>query len=72
MFSNGTEYECFLENYCYQCRKFVWWEDATDENPVCPIEESIHEARFDGEKFPINNIKWNKDMIAYCTDWKSI
>lgn len=41
LFSNGTEYHEFMNHNCARCKRFVDWEEATDEHPVCPIEEEL-------------------------------
>ncbi|MGO4369354.1 hypothetical protein AB4Z21_00910 [Paenibacillus sp. MCAF20] len=41
MFSNGTEYESFLDSQCGECPHFVHFEDATEDRPVCEVEEKI-------------------------------
>ena len=41
LFSNGTEYEAFLETECADCPHYVYFEEATREKPVCEIEERI-------------------------------
>lgn len=43
MFSNGTEYELFLESQCFKCKRFRNWH--------CRIVYAIEKARFLGEKF---------------------
>lgn len=57
-FSNNTEYEIFLENFCYRCNKH-----KTDKNGFCAfvsdggcsIENAMEDARF-GYDFPSNDI----------------
>lgn len=51
-FSNGEEFRLFMGKNCEQCDNYVNWEDATEEEPVCPIENQIFEAMFDESKFP--------------------
>ncbi len=46
MFANGSEYDEFMEDNCYQCPMFVHWEDETEEKSVCPIEQRIAEIGF--------------------------
>lgn len=69
-FSNGTEYMNFLERQCYMCKNYVNWEEATDENKVCEIEDKISLAQFDILQFPDNeldtiyrDVKLNKKVI---------
>lgn len=50
MFSNGTEYMLFLETVCLNCKKYVDWEIATKDNPVCPIEEKLSICNITGEE----------------------
>jgi hypothetical protein len=46
LFSNGTEYESFLEMNCEKCKKFVHFEDSSEDRPVCQIEEMVAHASF--------------------------
>ena len=58
-FSNGTEYEIFLDNFCYRCKKHKEREDgfcAFIEEGGCPIENAMEDARFDISLFPCNEI----------------
>lgn len=76
-FCNGTEHDLFMDNNCYKCKKYVYFQEATPENPVCPIEEKIHEAMFDESLFPKEHIKqkWTDDgrpYIPYCTEREGI
>ena len=49
MFSNGTEYEYFLETQCERCKRF--------RNGRCRIYNAIENARWVGEKaFPFNDL----------------
>lgn len=41
MFSNGTEYQMFLEMFCFKCKKYVDYEETAPERPVCQIEEKL-------------------------------
>lgn len=70
LFSNGTEYQCFLEVNCFKCKKFVHFEDATEENPCCKVEESIGLASVGvDEEFPWDKLIENGLMHRYdCTD----
>ena len=57
-FSNGTEYEIFLDNFCYRCKKHKTREDgfcAFVEQGGCPIENAMEDARF-GSPFPSEDI----------------
>lgn len=58
-FSNGMEYEFFLENFCYRCKKHKINEDgfcAFVEQGGCPIENAMEDARFDVSRFPSEEI----------------
>ena len=49
IFSNGTEYELFLETQCFKCKRFRHWH--------CRILNKIECARFVGEKvFPFDDL----------------
>jgi len=67
MFSNGTEYEAFLERNCYQCPMYVPFEEATKDRPVCPIEDRIAQAGFSGDKndFPYEWLDEDGTMAVY-------
>lgn len=56
MFSNSTEYELFLETYCYNCKNYKDWEK---EEP-CPIEDKMALAVFNENEFPKNEIVRDK------------
>ncbi len=71
VFSNGTEYMMFDEEFCCNCKKYVPYEKATDDNPVCPIEDAIAQAMFEIELFPHKFIK--RDSVTgptYCTEFE--
>lgn len=58
-FSSGTEYECFLYEYCENCRAFKLKEDGFPEFPEnggCPILDAMENARFDISQFPSEDI----------------
>jgi len=58
-FSNGMEYEFFLESFCYRCKKHKMNEDgfcAFVEQGGCPIENAMEDARFDVSRFPSKEI----------------
>lgn len=69
MFSNGTEYEIFQYNFCDRCARFVHWEEATKDNPVCPIEEGMAQACFDETKFPHEQIREDEQGNKRCTEF---
>ena len=57
-FSSGTEYQIFLDNFCYRCKKHKKREDgfcAFVEQGGCPIENAMEDARF-GSPFPSEDI----------------
>ena len=59
-FSNGTEYEIFLYNYCENCRAYKVRDDGFPEFPEfggCPILDKMENARFHVEEFPSENIR---------------
>lgn len=72
LFSNGTEYEIFQYNFCDKCSKFVYWEEATDDNPVCPIEEAMAQACFDETKFPHEFIQEDEQGYKHCTEFEEL
>lgn len=70
-FSNGTEYEIFKDNYCYnRCIHHREREDGFPEfteNGGCPIEDGIENARFNTEEFPNVLVEvWDKNK---CVNW---
>lgn len=74
MFSNGTEYEIFLDNYCYNCRLYVPAEQCFEETDneldpnCCPIKLALNTARFDGGKcFPDSFVNYGKGIFMKCT-----
>lgn len=75
-FSNGTEYQLFIEKNCDRCRKFVPWEEATAEKPECKIEAGLSEAQWDPDRWPSGKIKMNQDVtnggffIPHCVDFE--
>lgn len=69
MFANGTEYHCFLEVNCYKCKKYVDFEDATEDKTVCQIEEKI--AIGGKEMFPYDKLTPNGFMCRYtCNEFE--
>ena len=48
MFSNGTEYEWFLEHQCFQCTRF--------RKGSCRIYRRTEDARFDEKYFPYDDL----------------
>ena len=71
IFSNGSEYEIFKDNYCYnKCKYHKEREDGFPEfteNGGCPIEDGIENARFHTEEFPNVLVEvWDKNK---CVNW---
>lgn len=63
MFSNGSEYDAFLERNCFDCPFYVGYYEATKEKPVCKIEERI---AFGIEKhFPFEWLDENGSMARF-------
>ena len=48
MFSNGTEYEWFIENNCDSCKRFRNWQ--------CSIIHALENSRFDETLFPYDKL----------------
>lgn len=49
MFSNGTEYEVFLESQCFDgCTRF--------RNGKCRVFNALEDARFDETRFPYGDL----------------
>ena len=48
MFSNGTEYELFLETQCFRCTRF--------RNGRCRIFNATETARWDESHFPYDDL----------------
>ena len=58
-FSNGTEYECFLESFCYRCKKGILSDEGWAELPDkggCPIWDNMENARLVQGVFPSNDV----------------
>ena len=58
-FSNGTEYEIFLDNFCYRCKHGKINENGFAEYPEkggCKIWDAMENARFDLSLFPGDDI----------------
>lgn len=73
IFSNGTEYEIFKDNYCNNnCRYHKEDENGLPcpaEKGGCPIEDKMEYARFDKHEFPNVLIEeWN-DAETMCFSW---
>ena len=59
-FSNGTEYEVFLYNFCERCTEYKLREDGFPEFPDkggCPVLDAMENARFDITQFPSEYIR---------------
>ena len=52
MFSNGSEYEWFIEHNCDTCKRFRNWQ--------CAIIHELENARFDESLFPYDKL-WDFD-----------
>jgi hypothetical protein len=63
MFANCSEYDAFLEKNCENCPFYVYYGEATEERPVCDIEESI--AMGLEEVFPYEWLDENGEMSRY-------
>ena len=71
-FSNGTEYEIFLDNYCNKCERGKLREDGFPEFPDkggCPIWDKMENARLNIEEFPANDILEVKDRGGNVLSW---
>lgn len=58
-FSNGTDYEIFLDNFCYRCKHGKINENGFAEYPEkdgCKIWDAMENARFDLSLFPCDDI----------------
>ena len=58
-FSSGMEYEWFLENFCYRCKKHKVTKNgycAFEEQGGCPYENAMEDARWDLSIFPCDDI----------------
>lgn len=78
-FSNGTEYEVFMYNYCGKCKKGILRDDLFPEFPEnggCPIWDAMENARFNPVVFPskkIVEIRNNEGEIIkwhHCTEFE--
>lgn len=67
MFSNGTEYLAFMERNCDRCKNYIHYEDATEDNPTCHIEEVIAVCAANGEEedFPYEWLEDNQTISRY-------
>ena len=63
MFSNGSEYDEFMGRNCEKCPYYVDYGEATEENPVCSIEEDISIGGI--KKFPKVWLIENGTMARY-------
>ena len=58
-FSNCTEYEIFLCNFCYRCKHGIIGEEGYAEFPEnggCKIWDALENARFDLDVFPCDDV----------------
>lgn len=58
MFSNLREYQSFLELHCFNCKRYISWED--DPNGVCPIEDALSAWSISGCDFPEDKVVLNQ------------
>ena len=77
-FSNGAEYELFLEKNCYRCKHYVDWMKVSEIIPKCETEEMLAEAYWDIERFPKGKIKMIQDLesgnfyIPHCINFEEV
>lgn len=72
VFSNGTEYECFLEDYCEQCYFRRLGEDGFAEfaeNGGCVIRDKLETSRFNPEGYPSSYIREIHDDKGNIQNW---
>ena len=64
LFSNGMEYEWFIENNCESCTRFRNWQ--------CAIVHRLENARFDETVFPYEHL-WDYKGYAgkKCKEWSN-
>ena len=65
MFSNGTEYDEFMGRNCEKCPHYVDYGEATEESPVCSIEEVIILNSVSDVAFPYEHLIENDSMARY-------
>ena len=70
MFSNGTEYEIFMERFCYRCSKYKSDKEGIPYDNSCNIEKKIFESSFDSDKFPKDNVYWLEKQGHICNKYK--
>lgn len=63
VFSNGTEYECFLESYCLNCYRYKVDADDFPARNSCRIEKAMAERRWN------DKIPWPKEIVQTETQW---
>lgn len=63
MFANGSEYDAFINKNCDNCPLYVYYDEATEEKPVCQIEEDI--ALGGIVRFPYEWLDKNDEMSRY-------
>ena len=71
-FSNGTEYEIFLDNYCHRCQHYIVRADGFPEFPDkggCPILDAMENARFDRSLFPSKDIVEVRHLDGKIITW---
>lgn len=70
MFSNGTEYYIFMEQYCFNCTKLKADAEGIPYRNSCRIEKKIAEAMFDPEAFPKKQVYIKDGQGHICTEFK--
>lgn len=73
IFSSGTEYEVFKDNYCFDnCYHHKEDKDGYPrfiEDGGCPIEDKMERARFDANEFPNVLVEvWDNEETK-CFSW---
>ena len=65
MFSNGSEYEWFIEHNCESCKRFRNWQ--------CAIVHRLENARFDETQFPYEHLwDFNNGLAGKkCKEWSN-
>lgn len=78
VFSSGTEYECFLYEYCERCKHYKLSPNGYPEFPEnggCKILDAMENARWDNSLFPCEQIRKDKNEKGYsyqfCVDFCS-
>ena len=56
IFSNGTEYQMFLEAKCGNCSKYVDFWNNPEGKDICVIEEDLSVGSLDESMFPFDKV----------------